>query len=216
MDRCACVELDPRVVALVAIATAILGGLRLALVIAFACQHGRREARRAGVDWKPPSLAVLVPAYNEEKVICATIRSLLSSDGADLDIIVVDDGSSDRTAEIARRAFSDDIPAAGLQEGEWRQSRSPEFRAPAHERRGRRCHRCRYGPRRGRDPASGSPFRGYCHGRGCGNRRRGKSDHADGSVSGLGIRDQSKSRPTRLRVLQCHRGRTRRNRCMAA
>ena len=93
---------------LVAIATAILGGFRLALVIAFACQHGRREARRAGVDWKPPSLAVLVPAYNEEKVICATIRSLLSSDGADLDIIVVDDGSSDRTAEIARRAFSDD------------------------------------------------------------------------------------------------------------
>jgi len=92
---------------LAAIATAILGGFRLALVIGFACQHGRREARREGVDWKPPSLAVLVPAYNEEKVICATIRSLLSSDGADLDIIVVDDGSSDRTAEIARRAFSD-------------------------------------------------------------------------------------------------------------
>ncbi|MGB8465637.1 MAG: glycosyltransferase [Terrimicrobiaceae bacterium] len=49
-----------------------------------------------------PSLSVLVAAYNEEKVIASTLRSLLKTDySGSLEIIVVDDGSSDETGARA-------------------------------------------------------------------------------------------------------------------
>jgi peptidoglycan-N-acetylglucosamine deacetylase len=45
-----------------------------------------------------PSLSVLIAAYNEEKVITATIRSILNTNyPAPLEIIVIDDGSKDET-----------------------------------------------------------------------------------------------------------------------
>jgi cellulose synthase/poly-beta-1,6-N-acetylglucosamine synthase-like glycosyltransferase/spore germination protein YaaH/peptidoglycan/xylan/chitin deacetylase (PgdA/CDA1 family) len=53
-----------------------------------------------------PPVAVLIPAYNEEKVIVRTIRSALTSDYPNLHVIVIDDGSSDRTLEVARAAFA--------------------------------------------------------------------------------------------------------------
>jgi peptidoglycan-N-acetylglucosamine deacetylase len=56
-----------------------------------------------------PGVAVLVPAYNEEKVIVRTIRSVLNSDYPNLRVIVIDDGSSDNTAEVARTAYADEI-----------------------------------------------------------------------------------------------------------
>src|SRR5206468_4110279 len=48
-----------------------------------------------------PRVAVLIPAFNEEKVIEQTVRAALASDYRDLRVIVIDDGSSDRTLEIA-------------------------------------------------------------------------------------------------------------------
>jgi peptidoglycan-N-acetylglucosamine deacetylase len=60
-----------------------------------------------------PQVAVLIPAYNEEKVIVRTIRSVLNSDYPHLRVIVIDDGSSDRTSEVARAAYPDEI-AAGM------------------------------------------------------------------------------------------------------
>lgn len=53
-----------------------------------------------------PRVAVLIPAYNEEKVIERTIQGALDSDYPNLRVIVIDDGSKDRTLEIARRAFT--------------------------------------------------------------------------------------------------------------
>ncbi len=53
-----------------------------------------------------PIVAVLVPAYNEEKVIERTVQGALDSDYPNLRVIVIDDGSKDRTLEIARRAFA--------------------------------------------------------------------------------------------------------------
>lgn len=47
-----------------------------------------------------PGLTVIVPAYNEEQVIGDTLQSLLAVDYPDLRIIVVDDGSTDRTGAI--------------------------------------------------------------------------------------------------------------------
>ena len=90
-----------------AIAATILGVLRLILIIAAAFAHKRRERRRSALAWRPSSVAVLVPAYNEEKVICKTVQSLLASSGqARFDIIVIDDGSSDRTADVVRETFA--------------------------------------------------------------------------------------------------------------
>jgi cellulose synthase/poly-beta-1,6-N-acetylglucosamine synthase-like glycosyltransferase/peptidoglycan/xylan/chitin deacetylase (PgdA/CDA1 family)/spore germination protein YaaH len=60
-----------------------------------------------------PRVAVLIPAFNEEKVIVRTIRSVLNSDYPHLRIIVIDDGSSDRTSEVAREAYTEEI-AAGM------------------------------------------------------------------------------------------------------
>jgi cellulose synthase/poly-beta-1,6-N-acetylglucosamine synthase-like glycosyltransferase/peptidoglycan/xylan/chitin deacetylase (PgdA/CDA1 family)/spore germination protein YaaH len=82
-----------------------LGALRLAVVAVFATLHSRAERKRRSLAWSPPSLAVVIPAYNEEKVICGTIRSLLASKLKTFDIIVVDDGSTDGTAAAVREAF---------------------------------------------------------------------------------------------------------------
>ena len=53
-----------------------------------------------------PTVAVLIPAYNEEKVIERTVQSALDSDYPNLRLIVIDDGSKDKTLEVARRAFA--------------------------------------------------------------------------------------------------------------
>src|SRR5258708_22686370 len=53
-----------------------------------------------------PKVAVLIPAYNEEKVIERTVSAALNSDYPNLRVIVIDDGSKDLTLEVARRAFA--------------------------------------------------------------------------------------------------------------
>jgi glycosyltransferase involved in cell wall biosynthesis len=47
-------------------------------------------------------VSVIVPARNEEACLGACLQSLASQAGVSFEIIVVDDGSTDRTAEIAR------------------------------------------------------------------------------------------------------------------
>src|SRR5713101_5971411 len=54
----------------------------------------------------PPSVTVLIPAHNEENVIVQTVASVLLSDLKDLRIIVVDDGSADKTGELLDANFS--------------------------------------------------------------------------------------------------------------
>ncbi len=56
----------------------------------------------------PPSVTVLIPAHNEESVIVETVTSVLQSDLKDLRIIVVNDGSTDRTCELLDTNFSRD------------------------------------------------------------------------------------------------------------
>jgi cellulose synthase/poly-beta-1,6-N-acetylglucosamine synthase-like glycosyltransferase len=86
------------------IAASILVLLRTLIVLILAIRH--RSQSRPTPD---PRLAVsiLIPAFNEEKVISRTVQSLLASDySGPMEILVVDDGSSDRTSEIVE-AFSD-------------------------------------------------------------------------------------------------------------
>lgn len=50
-----------------------------------------------------PLVSIIIPAYNEEKVIGNTIESTIEINYPNKDIIVIDDGSEDNTLQIAKR-----------------------------------------------------------------------------------------------------------------
>src|SRR3954471_9208696 len=52
--------------------------------------------------------SVLIPARNEEANIGAALQSVLQSDGVEIEVIVLDDHSTDRTAEIVREIAQTD------------------------------------------------------------------------------------------------------------
>jgi cellulose synthase/poly-beta-1,6-N-acetylglucosamine synthase-like glycosyltransferase len=51
-------------------------------------------------------ISLLVPAFNERETLIATIRSLLTLRYPEIEIVVVNDGSTDDTLELVRRAFA--------------------------------------------------------------------------------------------------------------
>ncbi len=53
----------------------------------------------------PAKISVVIPCFNAENYIAAAIRSALAQDWPDLEIVVVDDGSSDRSAEVVLDTF---------------------------------------------------------------------------------------------------------------
>ena len=56
-------------------------------------------------------VSVIVPARNEEACLGSCLESLVAQTGIDFEIIVVDDASTDRTAEIARSFASREVMA---------------------------------------------------------------------------------------------------------
>ncbi len=93
----------------------VLMSARLIIVGIFAIIDRLRGPHRKASPGFHPRVAVFIPAYNEEKVIVRTIRSVLNSDYANLHVIVIDDGSTDRTFEVAREAYANDIAAGRVQ-----------------------------------------------------------------------------------------------------
>ena len=73
--------------------------------------HEKILGKPAEVASYKPRVAVLIPAYNEEKVIERTVRAALNSNYPNLRVIVIDDGSKDRTLEVARNAFKGEAAA---------------------------------------------------------------------------------------------------------
>ncbi|CAN5134008.1 glycosyltransferase [soil metagenome] len=87
----------------------MLGIARSLILTVLAC----RDARRARAPDHPAHLipkfvSFLIPAFNEERVIEASVRHILASKGPRIEVIVIDDGSSDATSAIVARAFAID------------------------------------------------------------------------------------------------------------
>ena len=99
-----------------------LGVARLFFLTGLALWNRRneREQFEAPQSAAPFTVSVIVPAYNEEKVVVRTVKDILASTYRDLEVIVVDDGSLDETTSVLSAAFPNEprltllrIPNAG-------------------------------------------------------------------------------------------------------
>ncbi|HZZ70577.1 MAG TPA: glycosyltransferase [Phenylobacterium sp.] len=89
----------------------VLGVGRLLLLGILALVHRFTITRRTPPMPDPatgPLISVLIPCFNEEKVIESSVRRILASNWAKLEVLVLDDGSTDHTADLVRRAFADE------------------------------------------------------------------------------------------------------------
>lgn len=50
-----------------------------------------------------PKVSVILPSYNHEQYVEAAVRSVMEQSGVDFELIVIDDGSKDRSPEILKR-----------------------------------------------------------------------------------------------------------------
>ena len=78
---------------------------RTALLLLLATRH-TRQRRKPGWSWGPPvvePVSVIVPAYNEKEGIEAAVRSLAGGDYPHIEVVVVDDGSTDGTAALVEQ-----------------------------------------------------------------------------------------------------------------
>ena len=86
-----------------------IGILRAIALSALALIQARREGRTVfpAID-ADRFVTVMIPAYNEERVIERAVRGVLESTDVRIEVIVVDDGSKDATGAVVTDAFADD------------------------------------------------------------------------------------------------------------
>ncbi len=78
-----------------------------------ACEARQREYRGwQAVHTVPtlaaaPRVAVVIPAYNHERYVEVALESVFAQTYRDIEIVVIDDGSSDATGDAARRVLED-------------------------------------------------------------------------------------------------------------
>ncbi|GIE99191.1 bifunctional polysaccharide deacetylase/glycosyltransferase family 2 protein [Paractinoplanes rishiriensis] len=93
------------VIAILFLVVGLLTIGRTLLLLLLATRHARQR-RKPGWSWGPPvtePVSVIVPAYNEKEGIEAAVRSLAGGDYPAIEVVVVDDGSTDGTAAIVER-----------------------------------------------------------------------------------------------------------------
>lgn len=90
------------------LAAIFLGIGRMLLLCGLAIWNRKQDrSNEAPPESAHISVSVIIPAFNEEKVIAATVSRILASDYRDLEVLVIDDGSRDRTADVVRDQFGD-------------------------------------------------------------------------------------------------------------
>lgn len=72
---------------------------------------GRQET--SGRPQVAPRISVIMPVYNAERLLGECLAALRASEGADYELLVVDDSSTDRSREIAAAAGCRVIPSGG-------------------------------------------------------------------------------------------------------
>lgn len=92
------------------VAAIFLGVARLVFLASLALVHRFwTHEEPADLDVSAgPLVSVLIPCFNEEKVIAASVARILQSDWKNLEVLVLDDGSKDRTAQQVLEHFADD------------------------------------------------------------------------------------------------------------
>ena len=87
-----------------------LGVARLVLLGGLGVLNWWRDRRRRppAATGEPALVSVLIPAYNEEKVIASAIGRILQSRYPKLEVIVVDDGSVDATSAVVREHYGNE------------------------------------------------------------------------------------------------------------
>jgi cellulose synthase/poly-beta-1,6-N-acetylglucosamine synthase-like glycosyltransferase len=86
--------------------TAIVLIVRILLFVVLSLTHflhSRYKHRAERLHHYAPHVSVLVPAYNEEQVLTNCIEGLLNQTYQNYDIVIINDGSKDRTALIGER-----------------------------------------------------------------------------------------------------------------
>ena len=117
-------------------ACTVLSILRIVFLGALTLKNVRPKAASAPQPFDP-LVTVIVPAFNEGKVIARTVRSLLASRYKNLEILVVDDGSTDDTAAVVTTLASTNPRVRLINADERRQGRGRERRARLRARRNR-------------------------------------------------------------------------------
>src|SRR5215471_19320210 len=95
----------------------VLGAQALAMLLVWFQYAHAPDLGRETLDGAPPKVLAIVPARNEEKNIEACVAALCGSSYPGLRVLVVDDGSTDATAELAREWGAEVIEAGELPEG---------------------------------------------------------------------------------------------------
>ncbi len=86
-------------------------GYLLMLIVALRTSAAHlRHLESVPLDWikrspMVPPITILVPAHNEETSICTAVRNLLDLDYPELEVIVINDGSSDCTLQMMQQKF---------------------------------------------------------------------------------------------------------------
>jgi glycosyltransferase involved in cell wall biosynthesis len=68
--------------------------------------YAQRGAKRRPAADRYPHVAVVIPAYNHERYIAMALESVFAQTYRNIEIVVIDDGSSDGTAETARQTLA--------------------------------------------------------------------------------------------------------------
>jgi poly-beta-1,6 N-acetyl-D-glucosamine synthase len=91
--------------------SAIMFATRSLVTLGGAYAHKRHENHDSSSDITDGTslVTVIVPAYNEEKAIGKTIDALLKLSYVNKEIIVIDDGSTDGTLEVAKKSAENDF-----------------------------------------------------------------------------------------------------------
>jgi cellulose synthase/poly-beta-1,6-N-acetylglucosamine synthase-like glycosyltransferase len=79
-------------------------------IVAYRSRRAKQRARRQTASdgmGRRPLVSVVIPGFNEEKTLETTVASVLGSYYPNLEVIIVDDGSTDETPRVARRLTRD-------------------------------------------------------------------------------------------------------------